>query len=551
MLFHTLTALALLAGPASAQDPLLPESTASPMLHAWSIGYGGYVGGTTGYLVGEAMETRERGHTVQGIGPGAAVGATIGGVTSLLVGDQLHADNDDVFFLASSSGLGVFYGIEAGRAFIGTEEDGAQERIHAAGLAGSMAGVGVGMLAKAPAAGSMLHFDVATGIGSLAGGGISDAADLYNPQDRQLRAGINMGGAAAFSGVAVAHTALGGQSPNAAAWSLSLGHGAWIGAMSPYMFSDNPDTRQITGGLRAGAGLGYASALALSAIGNPDAKSTTLQSIGIVAGNALGAGVPLSLGNEGHASAVVTPALLGGIGGQVLGAVIAPHYDLSSDDAFLLGTLGAWTGFQTAGWVTYASATSDLSSKPLGYGLTAGGGGTLLAMGLAPLVDVPASGSIMMMSGGGWGTWYGGWGAQLAADGDADRAWLAMTASGNGGLIGVAALEAAGWQPTWGDVGKIDGMGLLGSAAGGLVGVIFLYEEDNWDPLIASTLAGTSVGLVGGSLLAAKTRGGSTKAPSFDIGRTAWTPRLDARPWMSDDGEPGAWVELHLDERAR
>jgi len=552
-MFTTLSTLAMLL-PHSAHagdDPLLPDSTAPALLGAWSVGYGGYVGATTGYLIGEAMEENERAHSTQGIAPGAAVGATVGGVTTALIGKQLEADNDDVLFLASSSGLGVFYGVQAGRALIGIDEDGATERIHAAGLAGSMAGVGIGFLGNAPNSRAMLHYDVATGVGSLAAGGLSDAANLYNPENRQARAAINLGGSALFSTIALGHSALADESPNAAAWGLSLGHGAWIGAMSPYLFTDNPSQRQITGGLRAGTGLGYAGALALSAAGNPSPKSATLQGIGITAGNALGAGIPLSLGKEGPTRAVVGPALAGGVGGQILGAAIAPHYDLSGDDAFLLGTLGAWTSFQTAGWVTYATATSDTSARPLGYGLTAGGSGTLLAMGLAPVLDVPASGSMMMLSGGGWGTWYGSWAAQLGS-GDSDSAWLATTAAGNGGLLGVAAAEAAGWNPTWKDVGYIDGMGLLGGAAGGLAGVIFLYEDDNWDPLIVSTLVGSTAGLAGGAVLAARNpHRGKTKAPQLDLGRGTWRPRFEARPWMSDDGDPGAWVQVSLDEVAR
>lgn len=544
--------LSWLVATATAQAQPAPEAGPAVM-QSWSVAYGGYVGGTSGWLVGEAMETSEEAHTYQGAVPGVLVGAAAGGVTGYLMTRGTEVDLDKATLLWTGSGVGTFYGVQLGRAAIPIEADGAAERVHAAGLAGSMAGAGTAFLVKrAPSYKSQLHFDLATGIGSLAAGGVSDMAGLYLPEDQQARAGINLAGAATFGGIAAGYSRFADQTPNAGAWGLSLGHATWIGAMSPYLFTDTPSEREVLGGLRAGLGVGYAGALGMAAIGNPSPKSVALQSAGWAAGSALGAGLPLAIGGEGPAAMVVGPMLAGGAAGQALGAIVAPHYEATPDDAYLVGTVGAWTAYQTAGWAAYSTANHQRPSRAMGNALSTGGAGTLLAIGLAPALEVPASGSAMLLSAGGWGTWYGGWGAQVA-DAGPDDAWLAMLVAGDGALIGTAIAEGAGWKPTWRQVGIIDGMGLLGGAAGGLVGVIALYEEDNWDPMSASILVGSTVGLGAGAVLATRpSKGGvAMHAPEIRTGRTRWQPTLTARPWMDEAGQPGMYGEFKLQELGR
>jgi len=544
-------ALALSFAPVYAADAKPEPSGYEAVTYTWGLAYGGYVGGTTGYLVGETLEERESAHTAQGVLPGVLIGGGIGLTTGLLVTRKNAPTLADGVALWSGSSIGTFYGVQAGRALIPLDSDAGLERIHATGLAGSMAGTGVAFLTQAPDPAAMLHFDLATGIGAVAAGGASDAAGLTLPDNNQARAAINMSGAAIFGGTAAAYAALAEQNPNAGAWGLSVGHGAWLGGMAPYMFSDNPDTRQVLGGVRAGLGVGYMGALALASAGNPDGKSVALQSLGIAAGNALGAGVPLSMGEEGPMRLVVIPMLAGGVGGQIVGAAVAPHYALEDSDVFLIGTVGAWTGYQAAGWAAFATATDQQPTRALGYALTSGGSGTLLAMGLAPAVDVSASGSAMLLSGGGWGTWYGGWTAQILGDG-IDTGWILMLTAGDAALLGTAIAQGAGWQPTWRDVAMLDGLGLLGSAGGGLVGVIALYDEDNWDPMVGSILAGTTIGLGVGSALIATERDSpamSRSLPEIRLGQTSWTPMVSARPWMDDEGQPGIWAELSLYER--
>jgi hypothetical protein len=524
------------------------EVAAEALVQAWAIGAGAYFGGATGYLIGETLEVNEEAHTIQGVGVGAAVGAGIGGTAAVLVGEQLDLTNDEAVLLASGTGVGIFAGTELGRALIPADADAAKERAHAAGLAGAMAGTGIGFLAVAPDLEHTLHFDLATGVGAIAAGGIGDAAGWQHGEHQQARAGLNLAGAATLGGVSLIYNGLAEETPNPAAWGLALGHGAWIGAWAPYLFSDAPEELEVLGGVRAGVGLGYAGALLIATAGNPDSKTTALQSIGMASGTALGAGIPLAMGGQLEGRDVAGPMLASGVAGQVLGAAVAPHYALSRDDAFLLGTLGAWTGYQAVGWATYSVATGQDATQPLGYALTAGGAGTLVGMALAPALDVPASASAMLLSSGGWGTWYGGWTANVLDLNEQD-AWLMMMTSGNVALLGTAVAEGAGWQPTWRDVGTLDGYGLLGAAGGGLIGIIALYEDDDWDPMVTSTLLGSTVGLGVGAVVASRVGRNSESSrslPEMQVGRGRWQPNMSARPWMDDSGKPGAWVELSL-----
>lgn len=189
--------------------------------------------------------------------------------------------------------------------------------------------------------------------------------------------------------------------------------------------------------------------------------------------------------------------------------------------------------------------------RPVGYALATGGAGTLITMGLAPMVELQPSGSFQLLAAGGWGTWFGAWTGELL-DVSADEQWLLTLGAGDAALLGAAAAQAAGWKPGWREVGLINGMGTIGAATGGLVGVIALYDEDNWDPMIASTLAGSGAGLIAGAVLAAGGDEPSSGAMMLPTGRgTAVLPGATVRPWTDENGDPGVFVELRLDETRR
>ena len=354
---------------------------------------------------------------------------------------------------------------------------------------------------------------------------------------------------AAFSGLGMLANRL-EQRPSPAQTGLSLAHGAWIGAWSPLLFTDTPEPSQLTGALRLGLGAGYGSTLLMAALSDndPSATSSGLQVAGWAGATALGAGIPLAIGDYQRKSAVVGPMLISGIGGQALGAALAPHYDLSRNDNVLLGTVGAWTTYQAVGWGVYGSLSGQQTERAFGHSLVAAGAGTLATVGLTPVIDLDPAGSVMLLSSGGWGTWYGAWSSQLA-DSDPDARLLTTLSTGNVALLASGVAQAAGWQPTWSDVAAIDGLGLIGAAGGGLAGVVLLYDPDNADPLVASTMVGSTLGLAGGAVWAAVHDGPD---PKLNVGRGRifqWSPSVSATPLQDDDGSTGAMVTVNLKER--
>ncbi|MEN0060903.1 MAG: hypothetical protein AAGA48_02075 [Myxococcota bacterium] len=524
------------------------------ILLSFGATYGAYAGAEAGFLIGEAVEESEQAHTTQGIAPGLLGGAAVGLTTAFVLSRATERDYESQALLYTTAGHGIFYGTQVGRALIAPDAPGRIERIHAAGLAGSMLGVGLGTAfgARASSIEDQARFSLATSIGWLTATGLNDLARLGEPtrsrpeRDVRPRAAVNIASAALFGGLGTLANRTGTE-PGVSSLALSLGHGAWIGAWSPLLFEENPSRRQLLGGVRLGLGVGYGSALLMSSFGEPSARSAGMQVAGWAAGSALGAGLPLALeSQDAPARRIVGPMLAAGIGGQVLGAALAPHYNLDADDGILLGTLGAWTTYQAIGWGVYADYTTTEARRPVGYALTAAGAGSLVTLGLTPVLDVEPSGSLTLLSAGGWGTWYGAWGSSLA-NLDQEAQWLTTLGAGNGLLLTSGIALGAGWKPTWQDIGAIDGLGLVGAAAGGLTGVIFLYNPDNLDPLVISTLAGSTVGLAAGSVVAAIGKG--DRAPSLGRIRVdGWRGTISALPLPGSDGSLGGMVNVRFDE---
>ncbi len=514
--------------------------------------YGGYAAASAGWLVGEALEESEEGHTVQGAVAGGLPGAVTGGIVGQFLYAGAEPEVEAVALLYTATLTGGYYGEQLGRMLIPYGDAGAFERIRAAGLAGSMAGLGVAAVSgeRASDVGSQVNFGLATGVGWLAGRGVSDAA-LWERDRRQQQAIIQSASSAVLGGVAVAYNRSGAEAPTATTVGLGLADGLWFGLWSPFLFTDDPDARQIAGGAELGAGLGYGVGMGIAALGNPSPKSVALQAAGLASGSALGAGIPLAIGGDGPLRAVVAPMMAGGATGQVLGALAAPRYELHEADSLLVGSLTAWTVYQSAGWAAAATQLGVDETQSIGFAMTAAGAGSLATLALAPAVDLSPEGSVMLLSGGAWGTWFGTWGATLT-HAEAHGTLMSGLIAGDGGLVVSAVAQGAGWKPTWKHAGTINGMGLLGAAGGGLIGVVALYDPEDMAPISAAVMAGSGAGLVAGAVLGARPGSGKgiAKLGSFGLGeRLPVAARLQASPWASEAGDPGVWVQLDLADK--
>jgi len=514
---------------------------------AYGGAYGAYAGGMSAWLIGEALESSEEAHRMQGVFPGAAGGAATGATVAYLVGKANPRIPAAVGMLYSGTGMGFYYGEEQGRMLIPPTAPCATERIRAAGLAGTMAGVGLGTAlgSQAGTPGHQAHFALATGMGWMSGRGVGDLAQWDRVGDRRLRAAAETDSSVAMGTMAAIANHSDLESPQASTISVAAVDGAWFGDWAPFLFSDDPAGGQLLGG--AELGLGYAATVGMTALGQPSPHSVAMQGVGLAAGSALGAGVPLSLGKPGPTRALVSPMLLGGAAGQALGAGVAPHYQVEANDRLLLASVGSWTAYQAVGWSVFARQTGATDSQAVGYALTAGGAGTLATMALVPALDVSPDGSVMMLSGGSWGTWFGAWGSQISGA-DADVLWLSTLCAGDGALLGTALAQGAGWQPTWRQVAAVDGFGLLGAAAGGLLGTIALDDPNDWTPISTSVVVGSGVGLVTGGILSTlPERQRPTRARL--AARLPFRTQVQAAPWASEGGDPGLWLQVDLTER--
>lgn len=523
--------------------------------------YGAYAGGMGVWLVGEALEETEASHTFEGVPVGALLGAATGGVVSGVIAHARPGARPEASsLLYSGTTTGWYYGDQLGRMLIPVDAPGAIERVRATGLAGSMTGLGLGIAygARARPVGQQLHFMAANGVGWIAGHGVGDMAGWDRVEARRLRALVETGTSLGFGGAATLANRAGLDAPQAGTLALALADGAWFGGRTPSLFSDAPAANQVVGGLQLGVGVGYGAALAMAIAGEPTPRSVGLQGLGLAAGSALGMGVPLSLGVEEPSRAVVGPMLAAGAAGQAFGALLAPRWEPNANDAALLAGLEGWTLYQSVGWSSFGRLYGATEAEVSGYALAAGGAGTLVAMGMAPALDVSFEGTTLLLSGGAWGTWFGAWGSQIAGA-DADGLWLASLAAGNGGLLGSAIAQGAGWHPTWRQAASINGGGLVGAAAGGLLGAIALYNPDDWTPVSASVVVGSGVGLAAGAVLGTRpgradaqarrrTFGGGRLAALAD--RSPVRASAQLRPWAGEDGgRTGVWVQLDLTER--
>lgn len=514
------------------------------LLLAWGASTGAYLGGSLGWLA----NTDSGGAVATGLLlGGAAVPVTI----YVLLGDR-EVSLDQSMALGSAGTLGAFTGIQAARMFIPPGDESEHDRIVLAGVLGTMAGTGLGV-ALMPVAPDR-HFTWSMDIGALIGwqtaAAANDLVGLSLPEHRQLRAGVSLAGATAMGATMYALRASGAQRPSGSLSAIGLAHGTWLGLWSPYLVTDNPESRHVWAGLRMGLGTGYIATQALAPLVDPSGKSVALQLTGIAAGNALGAGIPMALGHDPAFSPrpVVLPMLAGGVAGQALGAAVSPYWEVSSNDALLMSMLGLWTGYQAIGWGYYGSYWPGSPSIRLGTALTAAGSGTLLTMGLAPLVEVEAAEAILIGTSGGWGTWYGGWIGHLLRM-DPRAHWVTTLSAGNAALLGTAMLSAGPLQASWADVGVVNGLAALGGASGALVGVV---ASPDVDTVATAGLIGTTLGLGAGIALAARSSGGDGAAflPEIPmVERLPVDPMLQVQPWADEEGNPGVWVELTVREK--
>lgn len=515
-----------------------PESARS-LAAAFGGAYGAYAGGATAYSA--------FGEDAEWIVPGALLGAGAGAVVGMTATKSGNVSVHQVVYTGSTTTYGGFLGYEVARFFIppGAAEE--SRRIQAAGVLGSIAGLGVGMLARDPPDGEvMLRADLGMGAGFLMGTAINSLSGLDLHDDRQRRVPITVTSTTVLGGLALGAAASNLDQPGPNSMALGLAQGGWIGLWTPTLLGAEPGAQRGWAGARLGMGAGYLASYGVAAFGEPDGRSLVLQGVGMGLGNALGAGVPLLLDGE-HAAPrpVVGSMLVGSVAGQVAGALAAPRLTLSDDDVALLGALGAWSAWQSAGWGVYTGIRSDDGVKGFGAGFTLAGLTGLGGLALTQAAEASPQGSTLLLSAGAWGSGLSA--LTGVAMGLEPQQGLALSlGTGDLALLGTGAALAAGADPSWGTVARVNGGLAVGGSLGALGTLIFAYDEGNTARQAAATVVGSGLGLAGALLIPQrapreKTASRLLPAPHLDLPiHAGWS----VAPWTAPDGAQGAWLSV-------
>lgn len=534
-------ALASEGEPPPPEDPA-PEVVASPRngrgyVVAWGAAATGYGSVALASVAG-----------VDELSPLTAIslgGSLVGMGSALILTRNAELDQAEGLFVAGVGLESTWAAHELARVLIPEGADLREQRIAAAGALGAMAGTGLGVLVldRAPSPVATSGLIVGTGVGWATGAGLGGVFGRLNTREQ---AGVELAAGAITGAVSLAVWPRLKEPPKFGAVALNLGHGVWLGSWAPYLRDDSPSEEDVLYGALIGVGLGYLGTVA-TAGGSQAEGSVTLQLVGAHAGAALGAGIPLAAGRNGHPSQVLGPMMLGSVAGQAAGLLVAPRYDLTGNDAALLGITEAWTLWQTAGWGWYGELQGG-GSKVGGHALLTYGAGTLTAFALPAATDLSGAQAVNAGLFGGWGTWYGAWIPQVA-DVPADEVWLGTLLGGDLAIIGATVAAAAGLDPSWRQTGVLHGAGAVGAGVGALAGVVISPELDT---VGTAALIGSTAGLIGGVFIIAtreelsRGHGDVPEGPGLALGQLPVRAQVGVAPWLGEDGKPGLQVTVDL-----
>jgi len=456
---------------------------------------------------------------------------------------------DPAFALLGAGTLGAFTGYELAEIVLGPDGKSLRERALAWSTLGNLTGaaLAIGFADRAP------HYEVTAGamLGATAGwqvgASIGNLTELDYTERLRARSALELAGAYTFgAGLGLLHHK-GLDLPEPAWVGTFLAEGAWVGAWLPWVISNEPTSQLQRGSFQLGLAAGYLTSLGVSPWLEPTPKLIALQTLGFSVGTLIGVGVPISTPIEGTPRQAVIPMLLGGVGGQVLGTVIEPRYHLSSDDLIFAPLITAWAGYQVIGWSLFGDSAGLGGRRTAGVALTTAGVGLGLAWGLPMVVDPTPQQSVMMLSAGLWGTWYGAWSSYLL-DASPAGTWAGTLTAGDVALLGATAVGAVGVEPSWRQVGLVNAAGAAGAGFGALVGVLA-----SPDPRTVgfSSLVGTTLGLAGGTVLAiVREPAGSSSTlvlPGLRrprLGRLPFVLMPMAAPYVDAEGNTGVMVQL-------
>jgi hypothetical protein len=486
--------------------------------------------------------------------------ATLGGVLGGLAGTAggyglgvgLEPTVKDSTALAVGAMTGTWLGHEVGQLVLAPNAKDRGERAIAWAALGDLAGLGaaVALQGRSPDITTSVGFTLAGASGWQLAAGIGDLAGWTHDNQPRQRAALELAlGAGLGAGLGAAHHLDLWAPPDPIWTAIGLAEGTWFGAWLPWALHNQPTDTQRTGTARISLAVGYLASVGITPFLEPDPKRLALQAWGFSVGTLVGAGIPLLNPQEAYPRQAVIPMLAGGLAGQIAATTLASRYSLEPEDSALVAMLWGWTGYQMVGWGLMADGQDLGERRTTGLVLATAGVGTLVSWGLPAIIDPSPRQSVLILSAGTWGTWYGAWTSYLLRSGE-QGTWTATLATGDVALLGMAGATAAGFDPSWAQIGLVNAAGAAGAGFGALVGV--LASPDPRSVSFAS-LIGTTAGLAGGTVLAAvrfPSDGSATSAWSWPALRRQREVRLPihllpmAAPWISEDGDVGVLLQV-------
>lgn len=280
--------------------------------------------------------------------------------------------------------------------------------------------------------------------------------------------------------------------PRDALFSLVLGgQAAWLGNVTPALVGADPAV--VKGNVRLPWNAGLAGGLLASELLDPTVGRSASLAWGSVAGDALGAGLPMLFGFDDARSVATWMVPIGALG-TAGGLVAHPIVDPSVGDATMLGV---GTSIALGQGLLIGYALDDLgtfadSGQIGGLVLTASGATGIGLYGLSAILEPRVDETMVLGSAAGWGAFYGGL-LPIAIGGDGSSAAVLLPAA----VTSAAATVGAGlaMRPDDGLSPAATVIPQLSAASGATLGALVagLASEDGSDAALGA-LIGATVG---------------------------------------------------------
>jgi len=295
-----------------------------------------------------------------------------------------------------------------------------------------------------------------------------------------------------------------------------------------------------------GFNLGLTGGLLLTHFVDVPVVTTQVAATGALIGHVAGDGVA-KLNTKQYeetyiGSQIAVPA---GLVGTVAGTLTAPLLAPTTADAATIGVGTFLSSIQSFSLTNYLREKKTLKgTQPEAITQLVGSGTALSLLALSPVLEVKPSHSLFLLSGAGWGAWYGALGQMVIPNKmtDAETVLLVTGTMDVGiGAAGILASQRVGLRPEDTFIPQLFGV------AGGTVGALaVMLATESTRKIAGGALVGSTVGLGAGAIMGPKMK----KSPQATLNRRSRTKKRSgqwsfiALPQFGEAGQVGGHVQI-------